>query len=64
MIEGYTDPLVAQLASMPIYEGGDKTTSPVLSLVHPPTHPSNNTVAFFTGQEDYTMTRQYGQWLG
>ena len=60
MIEGYTDPLVAELATMPIYMGGDKTTSPVLALVNPPTHPTDNTVAFFTGQEDYTMTRRYG----
>ena len=44
--------------------GGDATTSPILALNNPPTHPTNNTVAFFTGEEDYTMTRTYGQWLG
>ena len=57
MIEGYNDPLVEQLATMPIYEGGDSTTSPFLSLVNPPTHPTDNTVAFFTGVDDFTMTR-------
>lgn len=60
IIEGYTDPLVAQLATMPIYMGGDATTSPILALNNPPTHPTNNTVAFFTGEEDYSMTRTYG----
>jgi len=49
---------------MPIYEGGDNTTSPFLSLSNPPTHPTDNIIAFFTGEEDYTMTREYGQWLG
>jgi len=64
MSEGYTDPLIAQLATMPIYEGGDTTASPVLALNKPTTHPANNTIAFFTGEEDYQMTRTYGSWLG
>ena len=64
MIEGYTDPLVATLNETPIYMGGDNTTSPILALNDPPTHPKDNTVAFFTGEDDYTMTRTYGQWLG
>lgn len=63
VIEGYNDPLIQQLNSMPIYEGGDITTSPFLAMNKPPTHPANNTVAFFTGEEDYTMTREYGTWL-
>ena len=64
MIEGYNDPLIEQLALLPIYEGGDKTTSSFLALNNPPTHPTDNNVAFFTGVDDYTMTRSYGQWLG
>lgn len=64
MIEGYTDPLIATLNETPIYMGGDNTTSPILALNDPPTHPKDNTVAFFTGEDDYTMTRTYGQWLG
>lgn len=64
MIEGYTDPLVATLNKTPLYMGGDNTTSSFLSLNNPPTHPKNNTIAFFTGEDDYTMTRTYGQWLG
>ena len=63
VIEGYYDPLIETLNSMPIYEGGDSTTSPFLAMNIPPTHPSDNTVAFFTGEEDYTMTRTYGTWL-
>lgn len=60
VIDGYDDPLIQQLNSMPIYEGGDSTTSPTLSMANPPTHPPNNTVAFFTGEDDYEMTRVYG----
>ena len=63
VIEGYTDPLVATLAEIPIYMGGDATTSPFLAMNNPPTHPPNNTVAFFTGEDDYEMTRVYGKWL-
>jgi len=64
MIEGYTDPLVATLNETPLYMGGDDTTSAFLALADPPTHPKNNTVAFFTGEDEYEMTRAYGQWLG
>lgn len=64
LIEGYTDPLVAQLNAMPVYMGGDNTTSPVLAMNKPPTHPDNNTIAFFTGEDQYEMTRTYGKWLG
>ena len=63
MIEGYNDPLVEVISTTPIYMGGDATTSPFLALNNQPTHPTNNTVAFFTGQDDYEMTRVYGQWL-
>jgi len=44
--------------------GGDNTTSAFLALNNPPTHPTDNNVVFFTGVDDYKMTRQYGQWLG
>ena len=64
MIEGYNDPLVETLNKTPLYMGGDNSTSAFLSLNDPPTHPKNNTVSFFTGEDDYRMTRQYGQWLG
>ena len=64
MIEGYNDPLIEALAQLPIYLGGDNTTSPVLSMLDPPTHPTDNQVAFFTGEDDYKMTRVYGEWLG
>ena len=64
VIEGYTDPLVETINATPLYMGGDNTTSAFLALNNPPTHPTGNTVAFFTGEDDYEMTRQYGQWLG
>lgn len=57
MIEGYTDPLVATLNETPIYMGGDNTTSAFLALNNPPTHPTDNTVAFFTGEGEYEKTR-------
>ena len=64
MIEGYTDPLVATLNETPVYMGGDNTTSAFLSLADPPTHPPDNNIAFFTGEDEYELTRTYGQWLG
>lgn len=64
MIDGYYDPLIGTLNETPVWMGGDNTTSAFLSLADPPTHPKNNRVSFFTGQDDYQMTRTYGQWLG
>ena len=63
MIDGYYDPLIETLNETPVWMGGDNTTSAFLSLANPPTHPTNNRVSFFTGQDDYEMTRTYGQWL-
>lgn len=60
MTEGYTDELVATLNETPLYMGGDNSTSAFLALNDPPTHPKNNTVAFFTGENDYQETRTYG----
>lgn len=57
LIDGYEDPLIQTLNAMPIYMGGDNTTSATLSLVNPPTHPDDNQVAFFTGVDDYKATR-------
>ena len=62
-IEGFTDPLLVALSDLPVYLGGDQTTSPFLSLDAPPTHPVNNPIAFFTGEDDYLQTRTYGLWL-
>ena len=50
MIEGYLDPLIETLNETPVYMGGDRTTSPLLSLAKPPTLPNNNKVALFTGE--------------
>lgn len=62
-IEGYTDPLIATLNSMPVYLGGDQTVSAFLALDAPPTHPVNNTIAFLTGEDNYLLTRNYALWL-
>ena len=62
-IEGYTDPLLQTLADLPVYEGGDQCTSPFLAIDNPPTHPPNNPMAFFTGEDDHSLTRTYGLWL-
>ena len=62
-IEGYTDPLIEKLNGTPVYMGGDQTTSPVLSLDNPPTHPTDNRISFFTGEGNYKNTRRYGSWL-
>ena len=44
--------------------GGDQTVSPFLSLDAPPTHPKNNQISFFTGEDNYKLTRSMGLWLG
>lgn len=48
---------------MPVYLGGDQTTSSFLALDAPPTHPVNNSIAFFTGEDNYKLTRDYALWL-
>ena len=63
MIEGYDDPLIIQLSETPVYQGGDQTTPPKLALDNPPTHPKDNPVSFFTGEDNYRNTRRYASWL-
>lgn len=63
LLNGYNDTLIETLNELPIYMGGDNSTSPLLAVSQPPTHPANNTVAFFTGQDEYMMTRTYGKWI-
>jgi len=67
LIEGYNDPLIEALAEMPIYQGGDSTNSPFLSIIDAPTNPKNNKIAFMQGSKDdwqYYLTRSYVEWLG
>jgi hypothetical protein len=35
-----------------------------LAVNYPTSGPLNNTIAFFTGTDDYLMIRRYGEWLG
>lgn len=62
-IEGYNDPLIETLISMPVYEGGDQTRSPFLALDMPTYHPVDNPIVFMTGADDSKNTRQYIKWL-
>jgi hypothetical protein len=52
---------------MPVYQGGDTTNSPFLSIDQSPTNPANNSMAFLSGegdeQYDYLFTRSYVKWL-
>lgn len=67
LIEGYTDPLIQSLTTMPIFKGGDNTQSPFLSIITAPTAPVMNKIAFFMGTDDtpwsYLMTRSYAKWI-
>ena len=62
-IEGYEDPTVKFLTTVPLYKGGDKTTDPFLSINRALTTPANVSMSFFTGTDDYLMTRRFGSWL-
>lgn len=46
-----------------MYNGGDQTNDPFMSINTSPTQPPNNTVAFFTGTDDYLFTRRVARWL-
>jgi len=62
LIEGYTDPIVSVLSQKPVWQGGDVTTPPFLSINNPPTNIKNNKVTLFTGVNDYKFTRRYALW--
>jgi len=51
-IEGYTDPLLVTLNSMPVYEGGDQTRAPFIALNMPTTHPVDNPIQLMSGEDD------------
>jgi hypothetical protein len=62
-IEGYTDPLIFQMSQTPVYNGGDQTNDPFISINNSPTQPPKNLIAFFTGTDDYLYTRRFARWL-
>ena len=62
-IEGYTDPLIAGMAQIPLYAGGDISNSPIMTINSAPTGPPHNPIAFFEGTDDYMYTRTYALWL-
>ena len=52
---------------MPVYQGGDTTNDPFLSIDLSPTNPKDNKMTFLTGEGDekyaYLFTRTYNKWL-
>lgn len=49
----------------PVYKGGDKSVNLVLAVDKPvSTYPPGNKIAFFTGEDDESMTRQLINWQG
>ena len=63
MIEGYNSPLYEALNNLELVKGGDKTLEPFLALSSLPTRPLDNTIALYTGEDEYNMTRTYGRWM-
>jgi hypothetical protein len=58
-IEGYYDPLIASLATIPVYLAGDATNSPWLGINLDPLSPNENPVSLFSGSDDYMQTRLF-----
>ena len=46
-----------------MWNGGDQTNDPMMSLNDSPTNPKNNPIMFFTGKDDYMKTRSFAKWL-
>mmetsp|Transcript_19682 Transcript_19682/g.14417 ORF Transcript_19682/g.14417 Transcript_19682/m.14417 type:complete len:112 (-) Transcript_19682:201-536(-) len=64
VIEGYYDPLIEYLSTIPVYMGGDSTTNPFMAVnLSPLTPGSDNAVGYFSGEDDYMKTRQQAIWL-
>ena len=62
-IEGFIDPTVYQMSQQPVYQGGDQTNDPFMSINNSPAYPKNNSMAFFTGTDDSAYTRRVARWL-
>jgi len=58
------DPTVFQLGQLPVWNGGDQTNDPFMSLNESPTNPKNNPITFLTGTDNYRYTRSFAKWLG
>jgi hypothetical protein len=46
-----------------MWNGGDQTNDPFMSLNESPTNPKNNPITFFTGKDNYKLTRSFAKWL-
>ncbi|CDW87257.1 cd36 family protein [Stylonychia lemnae] len=62
-LEGFIDPTVYQTAQLPVWNGGDQTNDPFMSINYSPTSPKDNPIVFFSGTDDYLYTRSFGLWL-
>lgn len=61
-IEGYRDPLLTQLSSMPMFMGGDRTNPPVMSINDAPTTSGVIPVWYLTGEDDKAKLREMVGW--
>ena len=62
MIEEYIDPTIEKLSKIPMYKGGSKLQNPFVSLNVPVTTPYNIDMAYYTGTDDYLLTRSFATW--
>lgn len=46
-----------------MWNGGDQTNDPFMSLNESPTNPKNNPIMFFTGKDNYLNIRSFAKWL-
>ena len=61
----YTNDILGRHFKTPVYMGGDKAINLVLAVDKPvSTYPPSNSISFFTGEGDATLTRQLGLWQG
>jgi len=51
------------MSQQPVYQGGDQTNDPFMSINNSPAYPKNNSMAFFTGTDDSAYTRRVARWL-
>lgn len=58
MLEGYTDPLIEYMSTIPVYLAGDKTTNPFMAINISPLTPTNNDAAYYIGDDNYFLTRK------
>jgi len=61
-IEGYTDPVLSNLASSPIFWGGDGTVNPWIQVDPNNSTSLNNSVSYYSGDGNGLLTRTFNAW--